>query len=141
MNRVIRILVGIFVFSGLLLAQSFRGSIRGEVTDPSGAVVPNAKVTVKGVANGVVRAVNSGPDGAYVAAELPAGFYDVTVEATGFQLTKQSNAIVEVGRDTTVDIRLNVVGQDVITVSAAPPLVETTKDVLGEVVDQRLVND
>jgi hypothetical protein len=123
------------------MGQSFRGSIRGEVTDPSGAVVPNAKVTVKGTANGVSRAVTSGPDGGYVVAELPAGSYDISVEVPGFQITRQASAVVEVGRDTRVDIRMILRGEDVVTVNAPPPLIETTQDVLGEVVDQRLVAD
>ena len=135
------LLVVLLLLPGVLAAQSFRGSIRGEVTDPSGAVVPNAKVTVKDTANGVSREVSSGPDGGYVVAELPAGSYDITVEVPGFQVTRQDGAVVEVGRDTRVDIRLILRGADVVTVNAPPPLVETTRDVLGEVVDQRLVAD
>jgi len=140
-KRAMVVLSAAVLIPGLLVAQSFRGSVRGTVTDPSGALIPNAKVTVKGVANGVVRVVNSGPDGAYVAAELSAGYYDISVEVTGFQITRRDGAIVEVGRDTTVDLRMVLRGQDVITVSAAPPLVESTRDVLGEVVDQRLVTE
>ena len=128
-------------FSTLVAAQSFRGSIRGQITDPSGALIPNAKITVRGVANGVIREVTSAEDGGYVVAELPAGAYDVTVEVHGFQVTHKSGAIVEVGRDTPVDFRMMVHAGDVITVSAAPPLVETSKDVLGEVVNQQLVSD
>ena len=124
-----------------VVAQSFRGSIRGEVTDPSGAVIPNARITVTGVGNGVSRVVTSGPDGAYVAAELPAGSYDIAVEVSGFQTAKQAGAIVEVGRDTTVDFHMTLRGSDVITVTAPPPLVETTRDVLGEVVELRLVTE
>jgi len=123
------------------VAQSFRGSIRGQITDPSGALIPDAKVTVKGVSNGIVRQVSSGPDGAYVVAELPAGVYNVIAEVPLFQITRLDNAVVEVGRDTTVDLRMMLRGQDVVTVNAAPPLVETTRDVLGEVVDQKLVTD
>src|SRR4029077_18594978 len=111
------LLLGIFVLlPGLLAAQSFRGSIRGEVTDPSGAVVPNAKLTVKGTANGVSREVNSGADGGYVVAELPAGSYDISVEVPGFQVTRQDGAVVEVGRDTRIDIRMILRGADVVTV-------------------------
>src|SRR6201987_1129112 len=108
----------------VLVGQSFRGSIRGEMTDPSGAVVQNAKVTVKGTANGVSREVRSGPDGIYVVAELPAGSYDISAEAAGFQITRRAGAVVEVGRDTTVDFRLVLQGAEVVTVNAAPPLVK-----------------
>ena len=133
--------VVLLIIPSTLRGQSYRGSIRGEVTDPSGAVVPNAKVTVKGTANGANREVRSGADGVYVVAELPAGSYDISVEVPGFQITRRTGAVVEVGRDTTVDMRMILHGADVVTVNAAPPLVEATRDVLGEVVDQKLVSE
>ena len=135
------VLLGIFLCAQNLAAQSFRGSIRGEISDPSGAVVPNAKIKAKGVANGVEREVESGPDGGYVVAELPAGVYEINVAATGFRVAQQSGVVVEIGRETTIDVRMWVAGIEHITVNAAPPLVETARDVLGEVVDQRLVTD
>lgn len=79
------LLVVVLLLPGMVLAQSYRGAIRGEVFDPSGAVVANATVTVKGSANGITRVVSSGPDGVFIVSELPAGQYDVTVEAAGFQ--------------------------------------------------------
>jgi hypothetical protein len=124
----------------LVFAQSYRGSIRGKVYDPSGALVPNAKVTAQNINTGLSRETVTGPDGAYVLAELPAGRYNVLVEAAGFAKPTQT-MIVEVGLDTTADFTLPLRGSDVITVSASPPLVESTRDVLGEVVDQKLLTD
>ena len=60
-------------------AQSFRGSIRGTVTDPSGSVIAGAKLTAKNINTGLQREATTGLDGAYVLAELPAGEYTVTV--------------------------------------------------------------
>ena len=130
----------LLVLPGLLAGQSFRGSIRGLVTDPSGAVVPNAKVTVKGTSNGIAREAVSGPDGVYIASELPAASYEVSVEFAGFVKAVQT-AVVAVGRDTTVDFKLTLHGGETVTVSAPPPLVDTAQDVLGEVVEQRLVTE
>jgi hypothetical protein len=124
----------------LLAAQSYRGSIRGRVADPSDAVIPHAKVTVKSAATGQTRDTLTGPDGVYVVAELPAGEYEVTVAVAGF-VKATHVALVEVGRDTSVDFRLALHGADVVTVTAPPPLVESTRDVLGEVVDQRLMTE
>jgi hypothetical protein len=138
--RRVVIVVVLLLLPGLLTAQSYRGSIRGTVEDPSGAVIPNAKVTVKGTENGQRRETLTAPDGVYVVAELPAGGYDVTVESTGFQKATQI-ALVEVGRDTSVNFRLALGGADVVTVTAPPPLVESSRDVLGEVVDQQLVTE
>jgi len=134
------LIVGVIALPLLLNAQSFRGSIRGEVTDPSGAVIPNAKFTVKGVSNGLSRDFVSGPDGIYTATELPAAEYQVTVEVSGFEKSS-SVALVEFGRSTTVDFKLALHGADVVTVNAAPPLIEASRDVLGEVVDQTLVTE
>jgi hypothetical protein len=134
------IVTALILQSCLLAAQSYRGSIRGKVTDPSDAVIPNAKATVKSTATGQTRDALTGPDGVYVVAELPAGEYEVTVAVAGFMKATHV-ALVEVGRDTSVDFRLALHGADVVTVTAPPPLVESTRDVLGEVVDQRLVTE
>lgn len=124
----------------LLAAQSYRGMIRGTVVDPSDAVIAGAKVTVKGTATGQTRETVTGPDGVYVVAELPAGEYEVTVAAAGF-VRPTHLVLVEVGRDTSVDFKLALGGADVVTVTAPPPIVDTTRDVLSEVVDQRLVEE
>jgi Carboxypeptidase regulatory-like domain/TonB-dependent Receptor Plug Domain len=126
----------------LLLAQSFRGSIRGKVVDPSGSLIAGAKVTAKNSATGQVREAATGEDGAYVLAELPAGGYVVVAESAGLSPVAQ-NVIVNVGSDTTADFDLTKVEKRVeqLTVTTAAPVVDDTRDVLGEVVDQKLVTD
>jgi hypothetical protein len=123
-------------------AQSFRGSIRGTVTDPSGSVIAGAKVSAKNIGTGQQREAPTGADGSYVLAELPAGEYTVTVESAGLSPSAQ-NVQVNVGLDTTANFDLTKVEKrtEQLTVSAEAPLVESTRDVLGEVVDQRLVTD
>jgi len=126
----------------LALAQSYRGSIRGKVVDPSGSLIAGAKITAKNDATGLVRDTLTGSDGAYVLAELPAGLYVVMAESAGLSPVAQ-NIVVNVGLDTRADFDLTRVEKRVerITVTEAAPLVETTRDVLGEVVDQKLVTD
>jgi hypothetical protein len=123
-------------------AQSFRGSIRGTVTDPSGGVLPNAKVTAKNIATGLEREANTGPDGGYVIAELPAGEYTVTAQAAQLSPSAQ-NVQVNVGLDTTANFDLTGVQErkEVVTVIEEAPLVESSRDVLGEVVERQLVVD
>src|SRR5579864_1093168 len=124
-----------------LCAQSFRGSIRGKVTDPSGSLVASAKITATNRNTGLVRDTTTNAEGTYVLAELPAGIYDVRVEAAGFAPISQP-VVVNIGLDTTADLSVTVQQQtEHITVVEEAPLVETTRDVLGEVVDQRLVTD
>ena len=123
-------------------AQSFRGSIRGTVTDPSGSVIAGAKVTAKNIGTGLQREATSGQDGAYVLAELPAGEYTVTAESAGLSPSAQ-NVQVNVGLDTSANFDLTKVQkrQEELTVTEEAPLVETTRDVLGEVVERKLVED
>ncbi len=123
-------------------AQSFRGSIRGTVTDPSGSVIVGAKVTAKNIDTGLLREAATGPDGGYVLAELPAGKYTVRAESTGLSPTAQ-NVQVSVGLDTSANFDLTKVQQrlEQLTVTEDAPLVEASRDVLGEVVDHTLVAD
>src|SRR5579871_4430879 len=89
-----RLVVALVLFSStLVFAQSFRGSIRGHVVDPSGSMIPGAKVSAKNNATGQLRNATTGADGAYVLAELPAGEYTVTASTTGLSPVAQ-NVIV-----------------------------------------------
>src|ERR1700730_14223941 len=123
-------------------AQSFRGSIRGTVTDPSGSVIAGAKVTARNIDTGMQREATTGRDGTYVLAELPAGEYTVMAESAGLSPSAQ-NVQVNVGLDTSANFDLTKVQkrQEELTVKEEAPLVETTRDVLGEVVERRMVED
>ncbi len=150
MNRVgknYRVVAIILIGMALLItasawAQSFRGSIRGTVTDPSGSVIAGAKVAAKNISTGLQRETTTGADGAYVLAELPAGEYTVTAEAAGLSPSAQ-NIEVNVGLDTSANFDLTKVRKvlEQLVVTAEAPLVEDSRDVLGEVVDRRLVAD
>src|ERR1700690_3297444 len=121
-------------------AQTYRGTIHGVVTDPSGAVVVAASVTAKNIANGNSRTVATAGAGGYEMPELEAGEYSIEAKATGFRVIPRK-AIVEVGRDTTLDIALSIGNVDFVEVPATAPLVDTERDVLGEVVDNRMVEE
>jgi hypothetical protein len=141
--RLLFVVVSVCLVSAIGYAQSFRGSIRGTVTDPSGGVLPNAKITAKNIATGLVRETVTSGDGAYVIAELPAGEYTVTAQATQLQPAAQ-NVLVNVGLDTTANFDLTSVqkvNEQVLVNAEDIPVVETTRDVLGEVVERRLVNE
>ena len=126
----------------LLLAQSYRGSIRGHVLDPSGSVIVGAKITAKNAATGQTRETVSGGDGAYVLAELPAGEYTVTAESAGLSPVAQ-NVVVSVGLDTTADFDFTRVAKQntQLTITAEAPVIDESRDVLGEVVERKLVAD
>src|SRR5579864_3361852 len=80
--------VGISIFSAsLAVAQETTGRIVGVVTDPSGSVIPNAKVTVTNVATNISSETVTAQDGSYQVLSLQIGSYKVSVEATGFRKT------------------------------------------------------
>src|SRR5581483_10334977 len=108
----------------LLLAQKITGDIAGDVTDSSGAVVPNARVTAISAATGLTRTVTTSSSGSYRLPELPIGTYKVTTEAAGFKTAVQ-NLDVSAGAVTHGDFRLTV-GQrtETVEVQGAAPLVD-----------------
>ncbi len=126
----------------LLFGQSFRGSIRGRVVDPQGSVIAGAEVTAKNSATGQERKTVTGADGDYVLAELPAGEYVVTASSAGLSPVAQ-NVVVNVGVDTTADFDLTKVESKIeqVTITASAPVIDETRDVLGEVVERKLVSD
>ena len=144
-DRFSRRVASLFLFVVLLMpcvlfAQSFRGSIRGRVVDPTGGVIVGAKITVKNGATGLTRETVTGEGGAYVLAELPVGEYAVVAEAPSLSPVAQ-NVIVNVGSDSTADFDLTRVEKrtEQVTVTEEAPVVDTTRDVLSDVVDRQLV--
>jgi len=135
-------LIVALLLPNLLLAQSFRGSIRGQVVDPNGNAIVGAKISAKNSGTGQVRETVTGEDGAYVLAELPAGEYVVVAEYAGLSPVGQ-NVIVNVGSDTSANFDLTRVEKrlEELTVTEESPVIDTTRDVLNEVVDQKLVEE
>ncbi len=100
-------------------AQIDTGQIVGTVTDPSGAVVPNAQISVRNLGTDAIRTETSGANGTYTVTNLPAAHYEVTVTAPGFQGYTQQ-AEVTVGGHPTLDVKLTVgQGEEKVTVTAA----------------------
>jgi hypothetical protein len=129
--------------SAALLAQTFRGTILGTVTDPGGAVIANAKVLARNVNTGMERTTSTSGDGSYSIPELPIGTYTVTVTQSGFQSQITNNIAVNVSVERRVDVTLKP-GQVAETVEVSGetlPLVETTSDTLGGVLTQQEVKD
>src|SRR6266850_478528 len=142
-HRLFAILTAMSLFFAVTAwAQSFRGSIRGRVTDPSGSVIAGAKVSAKNTGTGLTREATTGDDGGYVLAELPAGVYTVTAQAAGLSPAAM-NVQVNVGSDTTANFDLTKVEQrqEQLDVTSQAPVVDAERDVLGEVIDRKLVTE
>src|SRR5437764_1773217 len=123
----------LLLISTSLCPQTFRGTILGTVTDPQGAVVSGAKVTVHNVNTGLERTTVTSADGSYSVPELPIGMYTVTVNQSGFQTSSVTNIAVDVAAQKRVDVALQA-GQVTTTVEVPGetlPIIETTTNTLG----------
>ncbi|HWB84612.1 MAG TPA: TonB-dependent receptor [Bryobacteraceae bacterium] len=111
---------------------SGRGSIQGTITDPSGAVVPQATVTAVNVATGVETVRETTAAGFYVLSPLPAGQYNVKVTANGFQTTTQPNVTVDALATVSLSLQLQLgnATQEV-TVSESTTMLHTDDATLG----------
>src|SRR5258708_22820906 len=98
--------VCMLLVSTSLLAQTFRGTVLGTVTDPQGAVIAGAKVTVRNVNTGLERTTETSADGSYSVPELPIGFYTVTISQSGFQTAVTTNVAMNVAPDKHVESEL-----------------------------------
>src|SRR5260370_39537808 len=108
-------------------AQQGTGTILGVVKDSSGAVVPEATITIANGETGLSRTVMTSTDGAFRAPALPVGRYDLRIEKTGFTATAERGLILEVAQELVMNLTLQIgaVSQEVV-VSGAAPLVNTT---------------
>lgn len=123
-------------------AQTETGTLSGTVTDPSGAVVSGANVTVTAVGTKAVRTAQSDANGRYVVTNLQPGVYDVSVENAGFAATKRQVQIT-VGSRVTMDAPLKVTADTTVVdvIGSGGVQVETEKQELSEVVNAKQITE
>jgi hypothetical protein len=118
------------------------GTITGTVTDATGAIIPNAAVTATAVATGVKSVRTSTSSGDYNITPLAPGEYMVTVSAKGFETFVQQNITVNALATSTVNVKLSVgAAEETVTVSSAPPVLETSDATLGAVMDNQMYSN
>jgi hypothetical protein len=130
-----------FLCTVVALAQATSGSIRGEITDPTGAVLPRAIVIVKHLETGAERKVTANGEGVYVADNLQPGDYEIRVEVQGFQkqlrrATVLTGGSVEVGFAMTVGSS----NETVVITSEAAQLNTSDYKVDGVITRERIEN-
>src|SRR5437870_1835411 len=113
-------------------AQGNTGRILGNISDPSGALIPGATVTITDVDRGTSRTVMTDEAGAYNAPSLPPGTYRIRAELAGFKTIERTNVVLEVGRELKIDVTLEPGAvNEKITVTEEVPMIETANAVLG----------
>src|SRR6267378_1697504 len=119
-------------------AQSTGGRIRGTVMDPSGGAVVAASVTLINEATHATREVQSGANGEYIFLEVPVGTYEIDAVSQGFKKYARKGIVLNLNEVVSVDLTLQIGGStEVVEVTGAPPIVDTTSTQLGAVVNER----
>ncbi len=117
------------------LAQSNQGTITGTISDPAAAVVPSAQIQVKNTATGVVYSGGTSATGNYVLS-VPAGTYEIEVNAPGFKRFIESNVQVIVATDTRKDVTLELgATNETVSVTDTAPLLKTESGEMSHTVD------
>ncbi len=124
------------------LAQNTTGSITGEVTDPSGAVVSGAQVVVHSIDTGVDTPTTTDSAGVYTVKFLPIGHYQVTVQASGFNTAQVPQFTLEVLQTAKFNVQLTVGGTSAnVEVSAAAPILDTNDYTIGSTFTENTVSN
>src|SRR5579863_10181917 len=138
---------GILATLSLLLAPSLvqgqvdEGAITGTVLDATGAVVPNAEITLINTDQGNTLQVKTNASGGYTFSPVRAGHYSITVTAPGFAKLSQKNIDLAVAQVMQVNLSLKLgAASETVEVNTAPPLLQTEEASVGQVIGQQEVN-
>ena len=128
---------------GQVFAQStVTGGIRGTVTDPQRAIVPNATVTTTNVGTNSTETVTTDANGTFIINNLQPGTYNVAVNQSGFGDFTAQRVVVEVGQVTTVDATLTVAGTSAtVEVTAEAPVINTNSNDFATNINQTSINE
>jgi hypothetical protein len=131
-----------FTLPALLFAQTTSGRMVGRVADPTGATLPNVKVTLTNQGTGISRNVVTNDSGDYNFIEVVPGTYTVQFELTGFKKNVQKDVIVDINQVVSLNSTLQIGAmQEVVDVTSEAPQVDTTSTQLGAVINDRSVNE
>ncbi len=122
-------------------AQLYSGSLTGLVTDPSGAVIPDANVTLVNAQNGFHYTAKTNATGRYLLRPLPPGAYTLSVTASGFKTFIQQGIVLAVNQSAAIGVSLQVGSStQKISVTATPPLLATENATTGQEVSRTFIN-
>lgn len=143
MKLLITTMFCLFLGLGQIFAQStVTGGIRGTVTDPQKAIVPNATITATNIGTNSTETVTSDGNGTFVINNLQPGTYNVVVSQSGFGDFIAQRVVVEVGQTTPLDATLAIAGQSaVVEVIAEAPVINTNDNANAININQTSINE
>jgi hypothetical protein len=126
--------------SGVAWSQSVQGVITGTITDPTGAVVPGATVTITNVGTNISQSTTTGGDGSYRFSLVPPGVYTIEVKAANFAAVRASGVVVEASQVVPFSVKLELAkASQIIEVTEQAPLVQTATSDLSYQVDSSTI--
>lgn len=136
--------VALLLFCGVTAMRAqvaITANVTGTITDPTGAVIPNVKVTATNINTGVINDTTSDKDGVYNLRFLAIGTYKLTFEATGFGSIETPQFVLEVGQSATQNVQLKPGGSEskVTVVAELAPLLHTEDATQSTVLDARAI--
>lgn len=116
------------------------GTVVGTVTDPTGAVIPQAQITLTDTATNTKRTTQSNATGQYVFSNVPPGKYELSIERSGFDVAKVRNQTVNVGTQTTVNVKMKVGSTtQTVEVSVAGTELQTLNSTVGSTITEEAI--
>jgi Carboxypeptidase regulatory-like domain len=136
------VVLAIATLLGSAFGQANQGAIAGNVSDPTGALVPNAKITAKELSTGTTYSTASSSAGSYRLPNVNIGTYDVTVTAAGFKTATLTGVLVQVATTSSLDVKLatGVITENVIVNADAPTVQSESSDVGGVVMQKEILD-
>ena len=139
--RTAALLGALFLLALGLLAQSDRGTVTGTVTDPGGALIPDAKINLANVGTGSQFNTVTTSTGNYTIPNVPAGMYSLTVEQEGFRLYRQTGITVQVAQTARLDVIMQLGSvSETVTVTADAPLLKSESAELSTTISGDRIN-
>ncbi len=136
------VVAALFILPAALLCQGYFGTVSGELTDPSGAVVAGAKVLLTDQQKGFTFTTTSDSSGRYLFSSISPGTYSVSAEAPGFEKTLSNNIKVNVTENATANLRLRIsTSTQSVQVEEQAQKLATEDAVTGQVIDRKFIND
>ena len=143
-QRIVRVLTTavIILLPAAVFGQGYFGTVSGTLTDPSGAIIQGARVTLLDEQKGYHFTAKSDSDGRYLFVSIPPGLYSVTAEMAGFEKTVRTHIKLNVSENATANLSLKIANaSQSVEVRAQTTTIDTQDAVTGQVVDRRAIND
>jgi hypothetical protein len=139
----VMLLIGLTMGPAKLCGQVNTADVVGTVTDPSGAIIANAAVTIKNVDTGITRSANSNSKGEYLFTLLQVGTYQVSVEAQDFRKYQASSIKLSAGDRVRVDavMKLGSTTETIAVSASNTPALDTDTSAIGDLIPSQTVED